>query len=365
MAIQFKDLPKCIHCSEDILYYDTVVQNGLYKRGKSALSKKGDFPLVVCEKCLTVKFPNYQSCNKSRVFNRMCRETQYAFNIPEDVYKKEHIKLTSRSLENFVAKYGKVEGTEKWEAYKKKQSVTNTFDYKKQVYGMTEDEFINFNKSRAVTLRNMVKKYGEEGKNKFEEYRAKQKHTKTWDYMVEKYGIQKARSINKSKGLTLANYQLKHGVEEGAIKYQEAIQKHNSFCSKISQKFFHSIDAHLGKQYTTYYHSKNTEYGVNLGSSYVKLDYYILELNLCIEFNGTLFHADERVFSNDALPNPYSSKTAAEIRKEDCDRYLLLKEKRGIQTHIMWQLDYDEKTFNPLEYISNTLNISLNESVLF
>jgi hypothetical protein len=306
MATHISSLDKCKRCGENIFYYDTVIVDGYLKKGKSALSKKAGFFLCTCEKCLTLEFPSYQQKNKSRVFNRMCPETQYAFDIPEEIYLKEKNKFVVKSLENFIAKYGNEEGQLRWDAYKQKQSITNTFEYKNKKYGMTLDDFVSYNKSRAVTLHNILKKYGEEsGRIKWEEYKSIQRITKSEDYMISKYGIEKTKEINKSKALTIQNFILKYGKEIGKLKYEAVIKKHYSFHSKISQDFFEKIDLFISKKYTTYYAKKNIEYGVNLSGTYVKLDYFILELNLCIEFNGTLFHADPRVYLPNDTPNPY------------------------------------------------------------
>ena len=360
MEILIHELPKCKDCGKEIIYYDTVIKENKITRGKSALLKKGSFNLVVCEACLTEKFPAYQSKNKTRVFNRMCEETQYAFNIPQDIYEFEKRKLVVRSLENFIAKYGEELGKIKWNNYKRKQSITNTLEYKKAVHGMTEDDFKSYNKNRAVTLKNMISKYGEdEGCIRYKEYCDKQKKTKSWAYMVEHYGERKAKEINKSKSLSLASLQLKYGNETGLKKFEEIISRKKTHCSKISQKFFDSLDLILSKKFTTYYSKKNCEYGVNLGDSYVKLDYYILELNLCIEFNGTYYHADPRVYNPSTVPIRGSNLTSLEIWNRDSNRYKKLKELRDIDTVVMWEIDYDMKTFDPSEYINNVLKIKI------
>lgn len=362
MAIHIKDLPKCINCNKDIMYYDTFIKDGILKYGKSALSKKGNFKLVICEHCLTEKYPSYQHRNKSRVFNRMCEETKYAFNIPDDVYEKEKNKFIVRSLNNFIEKYGEEEGTIRWESYKNKQSITNTFKYKKEKYNMSEEDFDMYNKSRSATLNNFIKRHGEEdGKIKWEEYKNMQKITKSKDYMISKYGEEKTNLINKSKANTLKNYIQKYGEEEGTIRYDTYILNSKSYFSKISQSFFNSIDSILSTKFTTYYASKNIEYGVKLKDTYIKLDYFILELNLCIEFNGTMFHADPRIYLPNDIPSPYSNLSAAEVQKKDAERYTELKKCRDINTIIMWEIDYNEKTFSPEMYIKNILKININE----
>jgi len=128
----------------------------------------------------------------------------------------------------------------------------------------------------------------------------------------------------------------------------------------VSQKFFDEIDKYISQKYTTYYATKNNEYGVNLhNSDYVRLDYFILELNLCIEFNGTYFHADPRFFNENDYPNPHNKiLTAKEIWKNDNNRYKKLKEYRNINTIVIWEYDYNNG-IDVQKFIKEQLNISL------
>ena len=36
------------------------------------------------------------------------------------------------------------------------------------------------------------------------------------------------------------------------------------------------------------------------------MDYFIKDLNICIEFNGTVFHADPRKYKEEDTPNPFN-----------------------------------------------------------
>jgi len=59
-----------------------------------------------------------------------------------------------------IKKYGITEGAERWNSYCKKQADSNKFEYKQEKHGMTYEEYDEYNKSRAVTLDNMIKRYG-------------------------------------------------------------------------------------------------------------------------------------------------------------------------------------------------------------
>ena len=212
--------PKCKCCGEDIIYDNTDITNhngNLKIKGKSYQTIKIvdgiTYTLKVCQKCLLERYPDIK--NLSRIFNVMGEPTKFAFEIPDDVYydKRNNYAMTK---EKMIDKYGEEEGNKKWEKYCKRQSETNTFEYKQKIYGWTEEEFKKYNKSRAVTLKNLIKKYGEEeGNKRWNDYIEQQKLTKSLEYMVEKFGIEKARQINKSKALTLENFINRLGEEKG------------------------------------------------------------------------------------------------------------------------------------------------------
>lgn len=300
--------PRCIYCGNDIFYENTKVgfdKEGKIKiTGKSYLTNKlvcgNTYNLCVCEDCFKKKFEKERFCV-------LCEGTKYAFNIPDDVYL-EGRKMYAMTKECMIRKYGEQEGMERWEKYCKRQSETNTFEYKHKKYGWTKKQFDEYNKSRSVTLKNLIKRYGE---------------------------------------------------EEGQKRWVNFCTKRTNFYSDISQRLFDKIDKYLGKKYTTYYATKNNEKCILLSKTYM-LDYYIQELRICIEFNGTYFHADPRVFLDDDHCNPFVKEfTAKEIRENDEKRYKELFEKCGIKTFVIWEFDYNEETFDVEDFIKNTLKIEL------
>lgn len=70
---------------------------------------------------------------------------------------------------NLLLKYGN-DGERRWQEYCKRQSETNTFAYKEKMYGYDKTQFDMYNKSRAVTLDNFIKRYGEDGLMLYENY---------------------------------------------------------------------------------------------------------------------------------------------------------------------------------------------------
>ena len=356
---------KCKCCGEDIIYDNTDITNhngNLKIKGKSYQTIKivdgTTYTLKVCQKCLLKHYPGIK--NLSRIFNVMGEPTKFAFEIPDNVYynKRNNYAMTK---EKMIDKYGEEEGNKRWEKYCKRQSETNTFEYKQKTYGWTEEEFKKFNKSRAVTLKNLIKKYGEEeGNKKWNNYIEQQKLTKSWEYMVEKFGIEKARKINKSKAITLEGLIDKYGEEEGNKRWENFLINRIKGVSKISQTLFKNLDKYIGKNHITYFDSKNSEYFISSKDQIYYLDYYIKDLNICIEYNGGCFHGDERIYEDNEYCNPFDkSLTAKELREKDKERYEYLYKNYGIKTFVIWELDYDPNDFDYIEYITETLKIEL------
>lgn len=361
--------PKCRECGQDMFYSNIRVhinKNGRLEHvGTSFWTKRNIlnrvYNLQICQECRD-KFNEQNHTGHS--YNVLSYTSKYAFDIDDETFIKARKTYYGSSLEHKIRKFGEEEGRKRWETYCKRQSETNTFEYKHKVYGMTEKEFRQYNKSRAATKANMIKRWGEElSIEKWNSYVEKQKLTKSWGYMVETYGIEKARQINRSKVNSLESYRNRYGIEEGTKKWDEYIQNYKSGFSLASQRIFRQLDKYLGKKYTTYFATKNFEFAIvgNEGDEHFsyKLDYYIKELNVCIEYNGGCFHGDSRIYEDNEKCNPWSNKTAKEIREQDEKRYRQLKNVRGIDTYVIWELDVNKNKFDAEDFIKNILKIEI------
>ena len=354
--------PKCKYCDEDIFYHDINIywnrRKELQIRGRSYRTTKivnnHTYNLCVCEDCL---YKHHKIKNLSRTFNVMSEITKDAFNISDEDFNSGRRKYGS-SLEHKIEKYGEEKGRELWDNYIQRQAETNSFEYKNKTYGMTKEEFDQYNQSRAVTKKNLIKRYGnDEGLAKWNNYIQRQRLTKSWEYMVDKYGIEKAREINRSKVVSLESYEKKYG-EKAQEKLLEYYIKTHSGYSQVSQEFFRKLDSYLSPKYTTYFATKNSEYALLIDNKLNKLDYFIKDLNICIEFNGSCFHGDERLYRDDDHPNPFNRNlTAKQMRDRDRERYTKLKQLYNIETYVVWELDY--KDIDVYKYIKETLHINI------
>jgi hypothetical protein len=122
----------------------------------------------------------------------------------------------------------------------------------------------------------------------------------------------------------------------------------------VSQELFSTLDKSIEElNLTTYYATKNMEFGKYLKSlgKYVKLDYFINELNLCIEFNGDLYHANPEIYSANDKAFFFNKKLKAiDIWKNDLERYKTLNEEHNITTIVIWESDYN---LNKTQIINN------------
>lgn len=297
---------KCRICSEDIYYKNILMHKGIrheYPKlchGSTYASKKEiygkTYYLSVCEDCMRNKFPEWDSLNISKIFNRPNIYAQYAFNIPELEIKKKNEELCSRTIDSFVARYGKKEGKKRWNQYCEKERYTKSFEYRQEKYGETIESFKEFNASRACTLNNFIKRYGEkEGIEKWNNYVERQRYTVTKEYFIEKYGFDEG--IKRYESFDKARLNL-HGY------------------SKISQSLFNLIsELDIMKNDIIYYAERNKEYQIytKTGNLYY-LDFYDETLKLCIEFNGIGFHPNPIKYKETDMFKPIFEKEAKLVK---------------------------------------------------
>jgi hypothetical protein len=265
-----------------------------------------------------------------------------------------------------IEMYGEDEGNRRWNEYISKQSYTNTFEYKTQKYGMTLDEFKTYNLSRSCSLSNYIKRYGEiKGQEMFKDYCKKQAYAGcSVEYFKEKYGDLMGEQIYtdvcKKKALTLENFILRYGVEDGNKRYMSRMEDRNIFYSRISQDLFKSFDIKSLNADNIYYaESPNGEYGVydDIHNRYYFYDYVNLNNKKCIEFNGDIFHGNPKIYNAEDTPNFHKRKlTCKQMWEYDKAKIECLKRLRGIETFVVWESEYKENPDNVildcLEFLS-------------
>lgn len=249
--------------------------------------------------------------------------------------------------------YGDEEGLKRWKKYCDLQAETNTLEYKKKKFGMTEEQFKEYNKSRSVTLENCIAKYGElKGQEFFENYCKKQQYAGcSLDYFIEKYGIidgtEKYKTVNSRKAISLENMVRVHGEDEGRKRYETwreaATARINRFYSPVSQELFwqlvtRGVDGSM-------FAENGGEFGFycKIDDKGYIYDFVVNSKKKVIEFNGDLYHANPEIYSAEHLfeSYPYFGKTAKEIWDRDAHKNSKIIE-RGYSLLTVWEKDYRE-----------------------
>lgn len=252
----------------------------------------------------------------------------------------------------FTTQYGERLGEIKFKELQAIQALTNSKEYK----GMTDEEFEQYNHSRATTLKNMIKRYGvEEGTRIFNEYRETQKYKKSKQRYIDEFGEEQGlkifREINKKKVHNLENFQRRYGEEEGLRRYRSYVEGHQKEFSNIASSLFAQIESLINNDKVSFlYLPKNSELLLENKSRFYKYDFCIPELKFIIEFNGDVFHGNPQLFNESDCPNQYNKTlTAKQMWLNDKEKKDLAKSK-GFDMMVIWERDYRN---NPKTTVNN------------
>lgn len=242
--------------------------------------------------------------------------------------------------------YGKIEADKRWKSYKEKQAKSNTFEYKKQRYGWTEEKFTEFNKSRSITLENLISRHGQhDGILKWNEYCEKQRYTNTLEYFIEKYN---SKDIGTSEWL-------KYNYSKGSSnRIEDIIKRHNltreEACEYVSKKqpssnisnsekiFVNLLFEKLGYDLKYSYKTRQFCIWCEKLESPVFFDVADTEKNVIIEFNGDLWHANPKKYRpEDNIP--IVNKKAKEIWEYENKKISSAIDK-GFRVIKIWESDF-------------------------
>lgn len=255
-------------------------------------------------------------------------------------------KKTAITLENLILKYGEQEGKNRWDSYREKQANTNKFEYKQEKYGWTKDQHDQYNSSRSVTFAKMIERHGEiEGSKRWIEYCEKQAYTNSLAYFIEKYGNElghkKYHEVNKVKGSSSNPILLAEKLKitpEAALQIilSRSIYPGNIWGSKLEEDFVQNLEITLGKKL------EHTTFSVPYGKWISKLNHYVIydikHENYVIEFNGDYWHANPKLYKCDAL---IRGKRASEIWNYDKVKQQAAIE-LGFNFKTVWESDYKQ-----------------------
>lgn len=222
-------------------------------------------------------------------------------------------KNTGITLDKMIRLYGKADGERLWEDYKTKQAITNTFEYKASKYNWSKDQFDQYNKSRAVTVTNLITKHGEErGLELWAAYCERQRYTCSQDYFISKWG--------ESEGTRRYFKWMKSWISNGNSE-RNLLRE----VRKIFGEYAWDTQFRLPK------HNKDDK---RFGYFY---DLHCEELELLLEFNGTQWHLDPRFYN--ASDTNGKGHIAQEIWNKDRDK-IATALSSGYIVFVIWEHDW-------------------------
>lgn len=188
-----------------------------------------------------------------------------------------------------------------------------------------------------ITIENLTRLYGDEmGRKKWISYIESQKYSQSPEGLMKKHGIEKATEILDHRK-SLNKLCVKKFLETGSHRFL------NKNFSKSSQKLFWNLYNKLpdALREKCYFKELNHEFVLLLNEDETKncylFDFVISNINFCIEFNGDIWHANPNKFNPD---DNILGRRASEIWSKDEQKIKLLKNKRNIDTTIVWESDW-------------------------
>ena len=238
-------------------------------------------------------------------------------------------------------------------------------------FGKTEEEWAQYNKNRSMTKENMISRYGEvEGLAKWNEYTERQRYTNMKEYYVEKFGENWEEELNKTnsaKAITLENMILKYGEIEGKERYFKSLDGRKNGYSLMASNFFNNLEALILKDFPNlsdkiYFLPKNKEYCIHTGDKAYFYDFVITkDINICVEFYGDVFHANPNIYKADDKPIHFYNKdiTSQEIWVNDNIKNNKIIERKFI-LFVVWESYLKIDSFTEYFY-NSTLKGYINE----
>ena len=386
-----------------ILQEQYILNNGVSYKSNSALGLS-----FYKERYTLLDYTKIYELNKSKILSKRINNydpiqvsKKYNISIEDAIIKVDNTKkLTSGSLDNYIRKYGVVEGNIKYVEFCKKCVVTEDSLIIKHGIELGKSKWLNYCSTRdSGSLEYFIKKYNGDIVVANQEYSKlcdKVGSSGTHKYFTEKYGKKRADEISFAKGykdteeyyidtfgyeegmklynakvekkrINLAKMIEKYGEIEGKKKYlewKEKIYRNNpsgNNVSKTSLDFFSKLESVLDRKLQ--YGSKKEELKITLDNRMFFYDCYDEKTNTIIEFNGSRFHPSPELTDDEKskwLVGGFSSG----LNYEDAMNRDLLKNEcaiaNGFNLIIVW--DYQIKTKYKLKNILLDIETKINEN---
>lgn len=296
------------------------------------------------------------------------------YNLPDITKRFEAYRSLSfrqrkaNSIYIYHLKYGKEVGNKLY--YEKNRKCKHTLENFIKRYGEEIGllKYNEHNSKKKETLENFIRRHGEvEGRKRYVEFCERNKGNTSLERMLELYGQEEGVKRHKEiKDLfkfnnSLEGHIFRYGEDLGFQKFHERMNKLRAGAkqnlkgrSNSSQKLFKEIFNCIKNNYKEiFFESLNVEYVV--GRYF--LDFYVKDVNKCIEYNGDSFHANPSIYKPEDTPHPYIKNIKAkDLWAYDKKRIEEIK-KQGILTLVVWEKDFRT---NPTETIQACINF-INE----
>lgn len=259
--------------------------------------------------------------------------------------EEDYKKFQTRNLDSYINRYGKEEGTKKYnktielissktKGVKNPSKDSSSPKYFKNKYGEKWEYFFNEKiKLTSHSLENYILRYGEvEGKKKYDEYCSIPK-CRTLEFWLNKgYSEKDAKSKLKNIQSRGRSYFVdKYGTVEGVKKYKNFVRKitgNFKSYSKESIFFFNEVFKDLKfLNNMTLYWKENEWYIYDKKETKIYFyDLYIKDLNLIVEYDTPFFHPNPFLMSEKKFnewKSIFSDVTAM-------DKYMIDKNKENI-----------------------------------
>ncbi len=277
--------------------------------------------------------------------------------VPREVSKK-----TAVTKDNLLKKYGSDVGSQKFKDYQNAQAYSNSLEYKTKKHGWTEQQFNEFNKSRAMTKQLCIQRYGmDAGVAMWNSYIQRQKYAGcALEYFQELYGEEagliKFKEINSKKAISRQNFIRIHGEEIGSImwdKFKNSRTGHSEFANNVISELVDLLQI-LPSDFLSFENNGELCLETIDGTPYL-FDFTILPLRKIIEINGDYWHANPNKYDS-SFVNATSKKTAPEIwAKDEVKR--TLAEEHGFKVFTIWEYDWKHNKERVIDEVSEWIMI--------
>lgn len=270
---------------------------------------------------------------------------KYGKELGIEKWKERNNKTRSYGLESAIMRYGKIEGVKKWEETLRRKLKTMSEMKKIRPYrnGRTLPEYQqrygveigfqkwkkrNINQKHRFSIDYFLQKFGkEQGLNEWNLYCESMRKT-TLKSFIDRYGDEIGTKrynifVERMKYVQSENFFTeKYGEEVGKIKFREfLISKISNFkdkYSKISQNLFWGIYENLNEEQKSkcYFYELNQEYSFYVWKKEITLINVDFKLkNKIIEFDGDYWHSKKEQIIKDNLRDEYLKEKGYFIKR--------------------------------------------------